>query len=119
MINSWIYDHTDHMIKKVLSQLDPETVMVLVNAISFDAKWEDKYEESQITEGKFTKADGETQKVTYLNDTTKRYFETEIQELHEIKKSLAARDQLALEEAHDAAWGMALSGNIGDYEPFR
>lgn len=76
-INSWIYDHTDHMIKKVLSQLDPETVMVLVNAISFDAKWEDKYEENQITEGKFTKADGETQKVTYLNDTTKRYFETE------------------------------------------
>lgn len=45
-------------------------------------------------------------------------LQKDIQELHEIKKSLAARDQLALEEAHDAAWGMALSGNIGDYKRY-
>ena len=76
-INNWIYDHTDHMIKKVISQLDPETVMVLVNAISFDAKWEEKYEEDQISEGSFTKADGKTQEVSYLNDTTRKYFETD------------------------------------------
>ena len=45
-------------------------------------------------------------------------LQRDIQELHEIKKSLASQDQLALDEAHDAAWGMALSGNLGEYKRY-
>ena len=76
-INTWVYDHTDHMIEQVINQLDPDTVMVLVNAISFDGKWAVPYEDYQIEEGDFTKSDGSTQKVTYLNDTLSAYYETE------------------------------------------
>ena len=46
-INGWVDDHTDHMIKEVISELSPETVMVLVNAISFDGDWADPYEGGQ------------------------------------------------------------------------
>ena len=45
-------------------------------------------------------------------------LQKDIKELHEIKKSLASRDQLALDETHDAAWGMALSGNLGEYKKY-
>jgi len=76
-INSWIYEHTDHMIEQAVSDLDPATVMVLVNAIAFDAKWETGYEDFQINEGEFRKADGSTEDVTYLHDVTSAYYVTD------------------------------------------
>ena len=76
-INSWIYDHTDHMIEKVISELNPDTIMVLVNAIAFDGKWETPYEDYQITNGDFHAADGSVQQATFLNDVSSVYFETD------------------------------------------
>lgn len=41
IINKWVDDKTDHMIPSLFdSPLDPNTVMVLVNAIRFEAEWE-------------------------------------------------------------------------------
>ena len=76
-INSWVYEHTDHMIEKVISSLDPMTVMVLVNAISFDGKWEEPYEDNQVHEAEFTKWDGTTQKGDFLYGAETAYFESE------------------------------------------
>ena len=76
-INSWIGKHTDHMIEQVINELDPSTVMVLVNAIAFEAKWEEGYEDYQIFDGDFTAADGTAKTVTFLSDTTDAYFETD------------------------------------------
>ena len=76
-INAWIDEHTNHMIKQAIDQLDPQTVMVLVNAIAFEGKWAQPYEDDQIHEGDFTKADGTTQTVTFLNDQTGFFYETE------------------------------------------
>lgn len=75
-INDWIYEHTDHMIREVIDELDPSTVMVLVNAISFDGEWEDPYEEDKVLDGEFRNADGNIQTVTFLKDTVSAYFET-------------------------------------------
>ncbi len=76
-INSWIYEHTDHMIEQAVDDLDPATVMVLVNAIAFDAKWETGYEDYQIDQGEFRKVDGSTEEVTYLTDITSAYYQTD------------------------------------------
>ena len=76
-INAWIDEHTNHMIKKAIDQLDPETVMVLVNAIAFEAEWQDPYMEDQIVDGLFTKADGEITEATFLNCAVTDYFETD------------------------------------------
>ena len=76
-INGWVDDHTDHMIKEVINDLSSETVMVLVNAISFDGDWADPYEEDQVKEGEFTTYNGEAQTVKFLHETGHSYYETE------------------------------------------
>jgi serpin B len=38
-INSWVNDNTDGMIPTLIDTLESEDLMVLVNALSFDAKW--------------------------------------------------------------------------------
>lgn len=76
-INSWVDKKTNHMIPEVIDQLKPRTVMVLVNAIAFDAKWEDRYNDDQIRDGEFRRADGSTQEVVYLNDKLSGYYESD------------------------------------------
>ena len=76
-INAWVYEHTDHMIEKVIDSLEPLTVMVLVNAISFDGKWADPYEEDQVNDGTFTAFDGSSQDAVFLSDNSSVYYETD------------------------------------------
>ena len=70
-INDWCKEKTDGMIEKVVKETDfsPATLMVLVNALCFDAKWGSPYlEETQIRDGAFYAADGE-KTLTYLWET--------------------------------------------------
>ncbi|MBQ6017841.1 MAG: serpin family protein [Clostridiales bacterium] len=76
-INGWVDENTDHMIKEVVDSLDAETVMVLVNAIAFDAKWAEPYDSDHIKDGEFRSANSGTQNATFLNESTEYYFETE------------------------------------------
>ncbi len=77
-INEWASDKTDGMIKKILSDLGPGTVMVLLNAIAFEAKWEISYEDYQVMEeSSFVNSKGELEKVTMLFSTEGVYFETD------------------------------------------
>ncbi|SDY33481.1 serpin B [Ruminococcaceae bacterium YAD3003] len=76
-INAWIDENTNHMIDRAIDKLEPTTVMVLVNAIAFEAKWANAYEDYQIREDEFHAANGSTQNVTFLNDTTGIYYETD------------------------------------------
>ena len=76
-INGWIYDHTDKKIKNMIEDLDRDTVMVLINAITFDGMWEEPYEKDNVKDGDFTAANGKVQKATFLNDTSYIYFETD------------------------------------------
>ncbi len=52
-INRWIEDKTDGEIKDMLSKLDSDTALVLVNALLFDDEWLTPYEESDIYDGSF------------------------------------------------------------------
>ena len=77
-INGWVSDKTDGMIKKLLTELNPDTVMVLLNAIAFEGKWETPYEDHQVVENsEFVNSKGETEKVTMLYSTEGIYFETD------------------------------------------
>lgn len=58
-INSWIEDKTDGEIKDMLSELDKDTALVLVNALLFDDEWVTPYEESDIYEAVFKGTKGE------------------------------------------------------------
>ena len=76
-INNWVDENTQHMIDKAIESLDDDTVMVLVNAIAFDAKWEEPYDSDHIHDGDFRSANSGTQNATFLNESTTYYYETE------------------------------------------
>lgn len=56
-INNWVKHYSDGMIDSILNKISPSTVMYLINALTFDAKWETKYEKDQIRENLFTNYD--------------------------------------------------------------
>ncbi len=76
-INAWCERHTDGMIKKIIEELDTSSMMYLINALVFDGKWENEYEDSQVSEGQFTTAKGERETVTFLSSTESLYLEGE------------------------------------------
>ncbi len=74
-INSWVKKHTDGMIDEILEELSPHSVMVLINALVFDAKWQEKYEKSDIDKYTFTAYDGAKTKVDMMNSEESVYLE--------------------------------------------
>ena len=76
-INKWVKKNTDGMIDKLTDKLPPATAMVLLNAVCFDAKWQEKYEKSDITDGVFHNGNGETVTVSMLHSEEHRYIVTD------------------------------------------
>ncbi len=77
-INDWIDKSTDSMIQKVLEQISNDTVMYLINAIAFDAKWQRPINDDSIYKDTFTNINGEDKEVDMMyNDGEYLYIETE------------------------------------------
>lgn len=52
-INGWVAEKTHDMIPSIISNLSPDTIFVLVNALYFDAPWFDPYDEYSVSDGTF------------------------------------------------------------------
>lgn len=76
-INNWVDEKTEGMIPEILDEIPPDAVMYLVNALAFEAEWSDIYQRSQVSEGKFTLENGETQNVDFMYNDESRFIETE------------------------------------------
>ncbi len=77
-INNWAKQYTDGMIDRILEDPIPvETVMYVVNALVFDAKWQEEYEKHQITERTFTSLDGTEASVEMLHSDESTYLTAE------------------------------------------
>ena len=76
-INNFVKDATDGQIDKILENIPQSTVMYLLNALSFDGKWEEKYKKEQIHDGTFTAYDGSIQTVKMMYSQENRYIEDE------------------------------------------
>ena len=74
-INKWVKDNTDGLIKNILDQIPKEAVMYLINALAFDAEWQDIYFESQVREGEFTTENGEKRNVDMMYSEENKYLE--------------------------------------------
>ena len=74
-INNWVKEHTDGMIPEILDEIPDNAIVYLVNALAFDAKWEDEYDEFQIREGRFTMEDGTRQDVDMMHSHEHIYLE--------------------------------------------
>ena len=52
-INGWVSDNTDGMIEKMIDDIPTDAAIYLINALAFDAEWQDIYTEDKIVEGEF------------------------------------------------------------------
>ena len=75
-INAWVKKNTKDRIQKIVEKISPDVRMYLINALSFDAKWADPYEDTQVIDDDFTAANGEVQTVEMLRSSERRYLET-------------------------------------------
>jgi len=77
-INGWVKERTRDRIPELLDQASPLTVMVLVNALYFKGEWADPFEESSTVPMPFTKVDGSTKQVPFMQQRSSYgYIETD------------------------------------------
>lgn len=75
-MNQWVNDNTSGMIKKIVESLPADSQMILLNALSFEGKWEESYSDIDIYEDdEFTAFDGTVQSVTMIHDSVNSYVE--------------------------------------------
>ncbi|HNX65498.1 MAG TPA: serpin family protein [Bacteroidales bacterium] len=70
LINSWIAEKTNDKIKKMISQLDPGTRLLLINAIYFNGKWKEKFDPDNTSERPFYLSSGITKNVSTMTKKT-------------------------------------------------
>lgn len=67
-INKWVNDKTNGMIPKLHDEnYDKDTIMVLLNALYMKADWAHKFEGNYTNDREFTKSDGSTVTVPFMN----------------------------------------------------
>ena len=76
-INDWVKEKTDGMIPEILDKISADSVVYLVNALAFDAKWEDIFETTQVRTGRFTSREGVEQTGDFLYGETSQYLSGE------------------------------------------
>lgn len=74
-INTWVKEHTDEMIPKILDRIPEDSIMYLINALAFDAQWQSNYEKYQVQEGVFTLGDGTEKKTDFMYSEERLYLE--------------------------------------------
>jgi serpin B len=77
-INTWVKDKTDGMIEEIVGEIPDSSMLYLINALTFDAEWEDIYQESQIHKEVFTKEDGTRQEVDFMYSDESKYLEDDM-----------------------------------------
>ena len=76
-MNQWVSNETDGMIDHIVSQIDDYKVMYLINALLFDAKWQDIYTKGSVKEATFTTLDGQKQQIELMHSEESIYLEND------------------------------------------
>lgn len=75
-INGWVNEKTNGMIPGIVNEISDNTIMMLINAVAFEGKWQIPYEDGDIDEnGEFTNVFGETENAAMLNGKEYHYIE--------------------------------------------
>lgn len=76
-INLWVEEETDGMVKDILGDIPQDIIMCLINALAFEAEWEETYDKNQVHEKIFTTEAGKEQKVDLMYSHEFLYLEDE------------------------------------------
>jgi len=79
VINNWVSDRTNGKITKIIEQIDPLTMMYLINAIYFNGKWKFQFDEDKTSSQPFYMADGrEIQTDMMQKEATLNYMRNDL-----------------------------------------
>ena len=65
-VNEWCSKHTHGKIKKIIGELKPLTVMILINAIYFKGKWMNKFNKKLTSKDKFYNYENKIKLVNFM-----------------------------------------------------
>ena len=68
-VNGWCSDKTSGLIPKMFDQLNPETRLLLINALYFNGAWTKKFLKDNTKTGIFTTSSGQPMSVPFMNMT--------------------------------------------------
>ena len=78
-VNGWVKAKTRNMIDQLPKKLSPLTATILLNAITFDAKWQEEFDDTLTMDASFYKADGTTVTVDMMQgDVADGYLENRL-----------------------------------------
>lgn len=76
-VNQWVSDNTDGMINEIIKEFNGAELMMLINAIVFEAEWESIYYENMVWDTDFTTASGDASTVQGMYSEERTYLEDE------------------------------------------
>lgn len=77
-MNGWVNKNTKGMIPRIIDQVTQNDRMFLINAMAFEGKWEEGYEDKKINrDGEFTAFDGTVENCVMLSGKEDTYIECE------------------------------------------
>lgn len=77
IINDWVSQNTNSKIPKIIDEIDPSSVLFLINAIYFKGNWEKEFSKSATQEQPFTLLNGTRKQHPLMSQRGKyRYYET-------------------------------------------
>ncbi len=83
-INRWVDEKTKGRIKNIVRDLDPETRLIITNAVYFKANWSKRFDPADTTNESFTLVSGEKITVPMMHQTN-RFNYTENEELQALE----------------------------------
>lgn len=76
-VNDWVRKFTDGMITGIADESVSQMAVCLLNAITFEAEWAGKYEDSDIYEDDFRNIDGSVSRVQMMHSVEDWYVESD------------------------------------------
>jgi len=76
-INNWVSKATGGKIEDILKDVNPAALSYLVNAVYFNASWQNDFDEALTAPGEFTNGDGSKSTVDMLHGGADGYIDTE------------------------------------------
>ncbi|EFC41466.1 predicted protein [Naegleria gruberi] len=100
-INNWVASITKNSIRNLITELDKETLMVLVNAIYFNGKWKHQFLKNRTVETAFRtvkdpEGDSTNCQMMSLEDCKSNFYFEEIEDCHILKLPYTDEDYCML-----------------------
>lgn len=85
-VNEWAYDNTDGMIEEIIEDIEPDSMMLLLNSLLFESEWQEEIRSTY--NGKFTNSDGTESKVIMMTELEpeKTYYVSDLKAEGFVKK---------------------------------